>query len=139
MYYVRNVAWTAPGMITGKRREYVYNLPICIDIETFADALIIAEVAALEYSQAPLYSSTDPITRTETNENGFTCFHESGEAMEFRVFNGAWGEIGSNTGHGHVWERPDGMKARCGGPMRCMGCRRDQEAFLSTRSASIFM
>lgn len=23
---------------------------------------------------------------------------------------------GSNTGHGHVWERPDGVKMRCGGP-----------------------
>lgn len=33
---------------------------------------------------------------------------------------------GTNTGHGHVWERPDGMKARCGGPGMCSECSRDQ-------------
>lgn len=32
---------------------------------------------------------------------------------------------GSNTGHGHVWERPDGIKARCGGPRICKECARD--------------
>lgn len=35
-------------------------------------------------------------------------------------------EIGTNTGHGHVWERPDGMKARCGGPAMCSECAKDQ-------------
>ena len=29
---------------------------------------------------------------------------------------------GSNTGHGHVWERPDGTKARCMGPVGCRPC-----------------
>jgi hypothetical protein len=32
---------------------------------------------------------------------------------------------GSNTGHGYVWERPDGMKARCGGPGLCKECAGD--------------
>lgn len=32
---------------------------------------------------------------------------------------------GTNTGHGHVWERPDGMRARCGGPAICAQCSRD--------------
>lgn len=32
---------------------------------------------------------------------------------------------GSNTGHGHIWERPDGIKARCGGPRICKECARD--------------
>lgn len=27
-----------------------------------------------------------------------------------------------NTGHGHVFPRPDGVKARCGGPGICMEC-----------------
>lgn len=31
----------------------------------------------------------------------------------------------SNTGHGHVWPRPDGLKARCGGHTLCRECRRD--------------
>lgn len=31
----------------------------------------------------------------------------------------------SNTGHGHVWPRPDGLKARCGGPVLCAECARD--------------
>lgn len=34
--------------------------------------------------------------------------------------------IGTNTGHGHVWERPDGMKARCGGPGICSQCSSDK-------------
>lgn len=33
---------------------------------------------------------------------------------------------GSNTGHGHVWKRPDGVKARCGGPGLCVECSKDQ-------------
>lgn len=32
---------------------------------------------------------------------------------------------GSNTGHGHVWPRPDGGKARCGGPGICKPCGAD--------------
>lgn len=33
--------------------------------------------------------------------------------------------IGTNTGHGHAWPRPDGMKARCGGVVLCRECARD--------------
>lgn len=35
---------------------------------------------------------------------------------------------GANEGHGHVWERPDGVKARCGGPGLCKICSRDKVA-----------
>jgi hypothetical protein len=34
---------------------------------------------------------------------------------------------GTNTGHGHVWRRPDGMVARCGGQRMCRQCREDAE------------
>ncbi len=30
-----------------------------------------------------------------------------------------------NVGHGHVYPRPDGVKARCGGPALCSECARD--------------
>lgn len=30
-----------------------------------------------------------------------------------------------NTGHGHVRPRPDGVKARCGGPALCSECARE--------------
>lgn len=33
--------------------------------------------------------------------------------------------IGTNTGHGHAWPRPDGVKARCGGPGICRECAVD--------------
>lgn len=39
----------------------------------------------------------------------------------------AMSDTGTNTdhGHGHVWPRPDGMVARCGGPGICSECDRD--------------
>ncbi|AZW14250.1 hypothetical protein CS344_20275 [Bordetella bronchiseptica] len=37
-------------------------------------------------------------------------------------------KTGTNSGHGHVWDRPDGLKARCGGPGFCSQCSRDQAA-----------
>lgn len=40
---------------------------------------------------------------------------------------------GTNTGHGHVWERPDGMKARCGGPGVCAKCSLDAGRFAGRR------
>lgn len=30
-----------------------------------------------------------------------------------------------NIGHGHVYERPDGVRARCGGPGICSDCSKD--------------
>ena len=32
----------------------------------------------------------------------------------------------TNHGHGHVWERQDGIKARCGGVGLCKVCERDE-------------
>lgn len=37
--------------------------------------------------------------------------------------------LGPNRGHGHVWRRPDGMQARCGGPGVCTVCARDLTAW----------
>lgn len=34
--------------------------------------------------------------------------------------------VGGNHGHGHVWERPDGIRARCGGPGLCSKCAKDK-------------
>jgi hypothetical protein len=31
-----------------------------------------------------------------------------------------------NVGHGHVFPRPDGRRAKCGGPPLCRECTRDQ-------------
>ena len=33
--------------------------------------------------------------------------------------------FGTNTGHGHVWKRPDKMIAHCGGPVVCDECKAD--------------
>lgn len=30
-----------------------------------------------------------------------------------------------NVGHGHVFPRPDGVRARCGGPAMCSECAKD--------------
>lgn len=34
-----------------------------------------------------------------------------------------------NTGHGHVRARPDGVKARCGGPFICRECAQEAAKF----------
>lgn len=39
--------------------------------------------------------------------------------------------LGANTGHGHVRPRPDGAKARCGGPALCAECKAEQDAVVS--------
>lgn len=31
----------------------------------------------------------------------------------------------TNSGHGHVFPRPDGVRMRCGGPALCPECARD--------------
>lgn len=33
---------------------------------------------------------------------------------------------GTNSGHGHVWKRPDGTSAKCGGPAICRECAADK-------------
>lgn len=33
-----------------------------------------------------------------------------------------------DLGHGHVYPRPDGARARCGGPALCSRCRADAES-----------
>ena len=38
----------------------------------------------------------------------------------------ASGQTGVFAGHGHVFPRADGAKARCGGPGICPECSRDQ-------------
>jgi hypothetical protein len=38
----------------------------------------------------------------------------------------------SNTGHGHVFPRPDGVRFRCGGPGRCAACNEDALRKLTT-------
>jgi hypothetical protein len=45
---------------------------------------------------------------------------------------------GTNTGHGHIWKRPDRMLARCGGPGLCLRCQADQEEFTRDQSPVIF-
>lgn len=35
------------------------------------------------------------------------------------------GRIGTNSGHGHVWKRPDSKRTQCGGPAMCNKCAED--------------
>lgn len=59
------------------------------------------------------------------------------EAMLNRVLAGPSiaERYGSNSGHGHVWDRPDGVKARCGGPALCIHCRRDLQDVKNLQAA----
>lgn len=42
-----------------------------------------------------------------------------------------------NTGHGHVWPRPDGMKAKCGGPALCPMCKRDAAGMMKDADGNV--
>ena len=44
--------------------------------------------------------------------------------------------MNNNTGHGHVWDRPDGVKMRCGGPAICSDCAKDLSAMQSNLKPS---
>lgn len=35
-------------------------------------------------------------------------------------------DVNKNTGHGHIYPRPDGVSMRCGGPKRCDECQKDK-------------
>lgn len=37
--------------------------------------------------------------------------------------------IGTNTGHGRVWARPDGLRAKCMGTPNCPECVEDENLF----------
>lgn len=47
------------------------------------------------------------------------------------------GGHGQNTGHGHVYPRPDGSRARCGGPRLCAVCRADADRKRETDAAAL--
>jgi hypothetical protein len=42
------------------------------------------------------------------------------------------------NGHGHVTPRPDGAKARCGGPALCSVCQRERAA-LAVHTPAVFL
>jgi hypothetical protein len=46
---------------------------------------------------------------------------------------GELARVGGNSGHGHAWSRPDGVRARCGGPGLCIECSYDQELVAESR------
>lgn len=47
--------------------------------------------------------------------------------------NGGHKNNNPNTGHGHVYPRPDGVRARCGGPMVCLTCKQDRDRLLKSQ------
>lgn len=46
-------------------------------------------------------------------------------------------EGNKNSGHGHVYLRPDGVRMRCGGPYMCGQCSKDMER-LQIECACVF-
>lgn len=39
----------------------------------------------------------------------------------------------TNTGHGHVWPRPNGKRSRCDGRARCAECAHDADKLKAAR------
>jgi hypothetical protein len=63
-----------------------------------------------ELKNAPMRADYEPADRVIPAEPAFTLANYG---------------PGSNTGHGHVWKRPDGCYAKCMGPGHCAECARD--------------
>lgn len=42
-----------------------------------------------------------------------------------------------NSGHGHVRPRPDGARARCGGPLFCVVCQREEAVLRQMNSVLV--
>jgi len=66
--------------------------------------------------------------------NAFALVAEVERAVLAKASQQVQGERFGNTGHGHVWERPDGMKARCGGVGLCSQCKSDLESFNAAKA-----
>jgi hypothetical protein len=49
---------------------------------------------------------------------------------------GQFARIGTDSGHGHAWPRPDGVKARCGGVVICRECAADHSMVERWRKAA---
>lgn len=106
------------------RPEFSFD-PECYELAQYffpaASEKRLNEIAQALQDTIEGFSDEQPAPETRTNEgydaNG-SPVTETGDAL-FRV-------PGTNTGHGHVWSRPDGVKARCGGPAMCKQCALDQ-------------
>lgn len=49
---------------------------------------------------------------------------------------GQFSRIGTNSGHGYAWPRPDGKRMRCGGPAMCRECGADASMVARWRKAA---
>lgn len=83
-------------------------------------ALILAEVAALEHAEmiGVDYKAWGNLKSVQT---GFWLRTNNGTDVWYVV------KLNPNAGHGHVLPRPDGMRARCGGPSLCKECQKEAQ------------
>lgn len=63
--------------------------------------------------------------RVETDRELTEISPEKLEEMRVAAIKKVMPMYGTNVGHGHVWPRPDGSRAKCGGPGICDACSRD--------------
>ncbi|MGH9095589.1 MAG: hypothetical protein ACRDXE_10550 [Acidimicrobiales bacterium] len=88
-----------------------------------------------ETIRIPLRSIAEAITflpadlrREAIAEVGDWLGHVREEHLSRTMAERAAAAIPANSGHGHVRPRPDGVKARCGGPPICPVCAREAAA-----------
>lgn len=88
------------------------GLPVCVTFEGPEGELLHREVGAHRWIEI----MTELKRVSETVEAALS--ETAGAVPEYS-------RIATNTGHGHVWERPDGFRARCGGVGLCGECKAD--------------
>ena len=67
-----------------------------------------------------------------------TTIEEMVETLE-RIAGADIPKLNPNQGHGHVYPRPDGVRARCGGPSMCGECAIDFVKRQTDRERGVFV
>jgi hypothetical protein len=73
-----------------------------------------------------------PVDRSADLQGGGDCAKGAGDELAAQKQES---RVGTNSGHGHVWDRPDGMVTKCGGPGICIMCT-DDKAHAEQHSAA---
>lgn len=100
------------------------NLRFIIEV-TFVDDHCYLSVEDSTSGESVLLTTAPTQADVEVlDEIGRRLYHEVKQRTRTNPETGH--TVGTNSGHGHVWKRTDGYRARCGGSGFCKQCQSDK-------------